>query len=36
MSDRTSALLDILHSGHRLQPEELRDLYAAYGCALLG
>jgi quercetin dioxygenase-like cupin family protein len=36
MSDRTSALLDDLHSGKRLEPAELRDLYATYGCELLG
>jgi hypothetical protein len=36
MSDTTSALLDILHSGQRLDPDELRDLYASYGCKLLG
>lgn len=36
MSDRTSALLDVLHSGERLDPDELRDLYAAYGTTLLG
>lgn len=35
MSDRTSALLDILHSGKHLDPQEIRDLYAAYGCELL-
>jgi mannose-6-phosphate isomerase-like protein (cupin superfamily) len=35
MSDRTSALLDILHSGHHLEPQEMRDLYVAYGCQLL-
>ena len=27
MSDRTSALLDVLHSGERRGPDELRDLY---------
>jgi mannose-6-phosphate isomerase-like protein (cupin superfamily) len=36
MSDRTSALLDVLHSGRQLEPDELRDLYVAYGCQLLG
>jgi len=36
MSDRTSALLDVLHSGERLDPGELRELYAEYGCELLG
>lgn len=36
MSDRTSALLDALHSGRHFEPDELRDLYAAYGCELLG
>jgi len=35
MSDRTSNLLDVLHSGRRLDTGELRDLYAAYGCELL-
>lgn len=36
MSDRTSALLDRMHSGKRLDPDELRELYAEYGCELLG
>jgi mannose-6-phosphate isomerase-like protein (cupin superfamily) len=35
MSDRTSALIDMLHSGKNLEPDEMRDLYASYGCQLL-
>jgi mannose-6-phosphate isomerase-like protein (cupin superfamily) len=35
MSDRTSALIDQLHSGRRLEPAELHELYASYGCELL-
>lgn len=36
MSDRTSALLDELHSGRQFDREQLRDLYAEYSCELLG
>jgi mannose-6-phosphate isomerase-like protein (cupin superfamily) len=35
MSDKTSALLDIPHSGKRLDAEQIRDLYATHGCELL-
>ncbi|HVX42479.1 MAG TPA: cupin domain-containing protein [Mycobacteriales bacterium] len=35
MSDRTSALLDELHSGRHFELDEMRALYAAYGCELL-
>lgn len=35
MSDRTSALLEVLHSGKRFDPEAMRELYEQYGCQLL-
>jgi hypothetical protein len=36
MSSQTSAMLDALHSGGRLSPREVREVFARYGCELLG
>jgi mannose-6-phosphate isomerase-like protein (cupin superfamily) len=36
MSAPTSALLDTLHGGARLSLDEIRELFARYGCELLG
>jgi Cupin domain len=36
MSSQTSAMLDALHSGGRLSPVEVREIFAKYGCELLG
>lgn len=35
MSDRTSSLLEVLHSGKRFDPGAMRELYEQYGCRLL-
>lgn len=35
MSAQTSALLDALHSGQKLSPEQTHALYERYGCELL-
>ena len=36
MSSQTSAMLDALHSGGSLSPAEVREIFARYGCELLG
>jgi hypothetical protein len=36
MSAQTSAMLDALHGGSRLDRDELREVFARYGCELLG
>ncbi len=36
MSSQTSALLDALHSGGSLSPVEMSEIFARYGCELLG
>jgi mannose-6-phosphate isomerase-like protein (cupin superfamily) len=36
MSSQTSSLLDALHGGGQLSPGEVRQLFAAHGCQLLG
>ena len=36
MSAQTSALLDALHSGGQLTPEQIRQLFTDHGCELLG
>jgi hypothetical protein len=36
MSSQTSAMLDALHSGGSLSPVEVREIFARYGCELLG
>jgi Cupin domain len=36
MSARTSSLLDALHGGGRLSQDEIRELFTAHGCELLG
>jgi hypothetical protein len=36
MSSQTSAMLDALHSGGGLSPVEVREIFARYGCELLG
>ncbi len=36
MSARTSAMLDALHGGGRLDPDEMREIFARHGCELLG
>jgi mannose-6-phosphate isomerase-like protein (cupin superfamily) len=36
MSAQTSAMLDMLHGGGKLTPDEMREVFARYGCELLG
>jgi hypothetical protein len=36
MSSQTSAMLDALHSGGSLSPAGMREIFARYGCELLG
>jgi hypothetical protein len=36
MSSQTSAMLDALHSGGSLSPAQMREIFARYGCQLLG
>jgi quercetin dioxygenase-like cupin family protein len=36
MSAQTSALLDELHGVGKLNPDELREVFARHGCGLLG
>lgn len=36
MSAQTSAMLDTLHGGGKLSPAEMREVFARYGCELLG
>jgi cupin domain len=36
MSAQTSAMLDELHGGGKLNQDELRDVFARHGCELLG
>ena len=36
MSAQTSALLDVLHDGGKLGRDEMREIFARYGCELLG
>lgn len=36
MSSQTSAMLDALHDGGGLSPVQVREIFARYGCELLG
>jgi mannose-6-phosphate isomerase-like protein (cupin superfamily) len=36
MSAQTSAMLDELHGGSTLSPDEIREVFARHGCELLG
>jgi hypothetical protein len=36
MSSQTSAMLDALHSAGSLSPADMREMFARYGCELLG
>ena len=36
MSAQTSAMLDALHGGSKLSADDLRELFARYGCEFLG
>ena len=36
MSSQTNAMLDALHSGTSRTPADMRELFASYGCELLG
>lgn len=36
MSAQTSAMLDTLHGGGKLTPDEMREVFALHGCELLG
>jgi Cupin domain len=36
MSSQTNAMLDALHSGGNLSPAEMHEIFARYGCEVLG